>query len=114
MTLLDRDEHLGVRVLCANGLDFTAGLDVPKFFDPNATVKPRKQGHIDPSVSPAPAASHSQSPCRDLLHIRCWLATSSLLPHRPEKIASSAPAADTESTAADPKAKLLLEAEQIA
>ena len=59
MTLLDCDQHLGVRVLCANGLDFTAGLNMPKFFDPNATVKPRKEGNIDPSASPTTVASQS-------------------------------------------------------
>ena len=48
MTLLDRDENLWVGVLCANGSDFTAGLDMPKFFGPKATVKPRKEGNIDP------------------------------------------------------------------
>ena len=58
MIPLDCDEHLGVRVPCANGPDFTAGLDVPKFFDPNATVKLRKQGNIDPSASPIAIPSH--------------------------------------------------------
>jgi enoyl-CoA hydratase/carnithine racemase len=35
-------------VLCAVGDDFTAGLDMPKFFGPKATVKPRPEGNIDP------------------------------------------------------------------
>lgn len=48
MTLLDRDENLWVGVLCAVGNDFTAGLDMPKFFGPKATVKPRPEGNIDP------------------------------------------------------------------
>jgi enoyl-CoA hydratase len=48
MTLLDRDEGLWVGVLCAVGDDFTAGLDMPKFFGPKATVKPRPEGNIDP------------------------------------------------------------------
>ena len=48
MTLLDRDESLWVGVLCAVGDDFTAGLDMPKFFGPKATVKPRPEGNIDP------------------------------------------------------------------
>ena len=34
MTVLDRDENLWAGVLCANGSDFTAGLDMPKFFGP--------------------------------------------------------------------------------
>jgi enoyl-CoA hydratase/carnithine racemase len=38
MTLLDEDENLWVGVLCAVGEDFTAGLDMPKFFGPKATA----------------------------------------------------------------------------
>ena len=37
-------QALGV-LICS---DFTAGLDMPKFFGPKATVKPRKEGNIDP------------------------------------------------------------------
>jgi enoyl-CoA hydratase len=48
MTLLDRDPDLWVGVLCAVGSDFTAGLDMPKFFGPNATAKPRPAENIDP------------------------------------------------------------------
>lgn len=48
MTVLDRTDDLWVGVLCANGADFTAGLDMPKFFGPKATVKPRPEGNIDP------------------------------------------------------------------
>jgi enoyl-CoA hydratase/carnithine racemase len=48
MTLLDEDENLWVGMLCAVGDDFTAGLDMPKFFGPKATVKPRPEGNIDP------------------------------------------------------------------
>ncbi len=48
LTYLDRKEDLWVGVLCAVGDDFTAGLDMPKFFGPNATVKPRPEGNIDP------------------------------------------------------------------
>ena len=48
MTILDKDENLWVGVLCAVGDDFTAGLDMPKFFGPKATVKPRPEGNIDP------------------------------------------------------------------
>ena len=48
ITLLDRDENLWVGLLCANGEDFTAGLDMPKFFGPKATVKPLPEGNIDP------------------------------------------------------------------
>jgi enoyl-CoA hydratase/carnithine racemase len=48
MTVLDQTDDLWVGVLCANGADFTAGLDMPKFFGPKATVKPRPEGNIDP------------------------------------------------------------------
>jgi enoyl-CoA hydratase len=48
LTLLDQDDDLWVGVLCAVGENFTAGLDMPKFFGPNATVKPRPEGNIDP------------------------------------------------------------------
>jgi enoyl-CoA hydratase len=47
-TLLDRDAGLWIGVLCAAGDNFTAGLDMPKFFGPNATRKPRPEGNIDP------------------------------------------------------------------
>ena len=40
LTLLDRSDDLWVGVLCAAGGHFTAGLDMPKFFGPGATVKP--------------------------------------------------------------------------
>ncbi len=48
LTQLDRDDDLWVGVLCAEGEHFTAGLDMPKFFGPTATVKPRPEGNIDP------------------------------------------------------------------
>lgn len=48
LTLLDRDDSLWVGVLCAAGNDFTAGLDMPKFFGPTATAQPRPEGNIDP------------------------------------------------------------------
>jgi len=48
LSLLDHDDALWVGVLCAEGRDFTAGLDMPKFFGPNAEVKPRPEGGIDP------------------------------------------------------------------
>jgi enoyl-CoA hydratase/carnithine racemase len=47
-TLLERDDDLRVGVLCAAGDNFTAGLDMPKFFGPNATRKPRPEGNTDP------------------------------------------------------------------
>lgn len=48
LTLLENDDDLWVGVLCANGNAFTAGLDMPKFFGPTATVKPDPAGNIDP------------------------------------------------------------------
>jgi enoyl-CoA hydratase len=48
MTRLDRDPELWVGVLCAEGDHFTAGLDMPKFFGPNATARPTSEGNIDP------------------------------------------------------------------
>jgi enoyl-CoA hydratase/carnithine racemase len=48
LTLLDGDQDLRVGVLCAEGSDFTAGLDMPKFFGPSATHKPLPGGAVDP------------------------------------------------------------------
>jgi len=48
LTLLDRDDGLWVGVICAVGENFTAGLDMPKFFGPTATRKPLPEGNIDP------------------------------------------------------------------
>jgi enoyl-CoA hydratase len=48
LTLLDRDDGLWVGVVCAASDNFTAGLDMPKFFGPNATRKPLAAGNIDP------------------------------------------------------------------
>lgn len=48
LTDLERDPELWVGVLCAVGENFTAGLDMPKFFGPAATVKPLPKDAIDP------------------------------------------------------------------
>jgi enoyl-CoA hydratase/carnithine racemase len=48
MTELDRDPELWVGVLCAEGDNFTAGLDMPKFFGPDATPSDIPDDHIDP------------------------------------------------------------------
>jgi enoyl-CoA hydratase len=48
LTILDRDDALWCGVLCAAGENFTAGLDMPKFFGPGASAKPRPEGNIDP------------------------------------------------------------------
>src|SRR5260370_21513986 len=47
MTLLDRTDDYWVGVLCADGPDFTAGLDMPKFFGPKAENTDIKPGNID-------------------------------------------------------------------
>ena len=48
LTLLDREPDLWIGVLCAEGPDFTAGLDMPKFFGPAAQPVPRRDDAIDP------------------------------------------------------------------
>lgn len=48
LTELERDPELWVGVLCAAGDNFTAGLDMPKFFGPTATAKPLPKDAIDP------------------------------------------------------------------
>lgn len=48
LTLLDDDDDLWCGVLCAAGGDFTAGLDMPKFFGPGATPVQRPAGNVDP------------------------------------------------------------------
>jgi enoyl-CoA hydratase/carnithine racemase len=48
MTELDRDPDLWVGVLCAEGDNFTAGLDMPKFFGPGAKPREIPEDHIDP------------------------------------------------------------------
>jgi len=47
LTLLDRTADYWVGVVCAEGKDFTAGLDMPKFFGPTAEKLERKEGNID-------------------------------------------------------------------
>ena len=57
MTLLDRTDDYWVGVLCAEGPDFTAGLDMPKFFGPNAESMEIKAGNIDAfAQKPVPQA----------------------------------------------------------
>jgi len=48
LTELDRDDDLWVGVICAEGDHFTAGLDMPKFFGPNATAKPLPDENVHP------------------------------------------------------------------
>jgi enoyl-CoA hydratase/carnithine racemase len=48
LTELDRDQDLWVGVLCAEGDNFTAGLDMPKFFGSGAKPAPIPSDHIDP------------------------------------------------------------------
>ncbi len=48
LTELDNNGELWAGVICAEGDHFTAGLDMPKFFGPGASVKPLPEGNIDP------------------------------------------------------------------
>jgi enoyl-CoA hydratase len=48
LTQLDQSADLWAGVLCAEGSDFTAGLDMPKFFGPAATARPIPADNIDP------------------------------------------------------------------
>ncbi len=49
LTLLDRTDDYWVGVVCAEGADFTAGLDMPKFFGPTADkdALTLKEGNVD-------------------------------------------------------------------
>lgn len=47
LTELDRDESLWAGVICAEGENFTAGLDMPKFFGPGAKPVPIPDDNID-------------------------------------------------------------------
>ena len=48
LTELDTNDELWAGVLCAAGDHFTAGLDMPRFFGPNAEKRERKEGNVDP------------------------------------------------------------------
>lgn len=47
LTELDRDDSLWAGVICAVGENFTAGLDMPKFFGPGAQPTPIPDDNID-------------------------------------------------------------------
>ena len=47
LTELHNNETHWVGVICAEGKDFTAGLDMPKFFGPGAEKRDFKEGNID-------------------------------------------------------------------
>ncbi|MCA1474963.1 MULTISPECIES: crotonase/enoyl-CoA hydratase family protein [Bradyrhizobium] len=48
LTELHHNEAYRVGVVCAEGGDFTAGLDMPKFFGPTAEKRNIKDGNVDP------------------------------------------------------------------
>ncbi|MCP3373016.1 crotonase/enoyl-CoA hydratase family protein [Bradyrhizobium cajani] len=48
LTELHDNETYRVGVICAEGRDFTAGLDMPKFFGPSAEKRNIKEGNVDP------------------------------------------------------------------
>ena len=47
LTELHNNDNYWVGVICAEGKDFTAGLDMPKFFGPNAEKRIFKEGNVD-------------------------------------------------------------------
>jgi len=47
LTELHDNDSYWVGVICAEGKDFTAGLDMPKFFGPNAEKRNIKEGNVD-------------------------------------------------------------------
>jgi len=47
MTLLDSNDDYWAGVVCAEGADFTSGLDMPKFFGPNAEKIDISPSNID-------------------------------------------------------------------
>ena len=47
LTELHDNESLWVGVICAEGKDFTAGLDMPKFFGPTAEKRNIREGNVD-------------------------------------------------------------------
>ena len=47
LTELHNNDAYWVGVICAEGKDFTAGLDMPKFFGPTAEKRNFKEGNID-------------------------------------------------------------------
>ncbi|MGY4223238.1 enoyl-CoA hydratase [Bradyrhizobium sp. USDA 4503] len=47
MTVLDRTDEYWVGVICAEGRDFTAGLDMPKFFGPKAEKVDIPEQNVD-------------------------------------------------------------------
>jgi enoyl-CoA hydratase/carnithine racemase len=47
LTELHNNETLWAGVICAEGKDFTAGLDMPKFFGPNAEKRNFREGNVD-------------------------------------------------------------------
>jgi len=47
LTELHNNDSLWVGVICAEGKDFTAGLDMPKFFGPDAEKRNTREGNVD-------------------------------------------------------------------
>ena len=47
LTELHSNENLWAGVICAEGKDFTSGLDMPKFFGPNAEKRTVREGNVD-------------------------------------------------------------------
>ena len=64
LTELHNNDNYWVGVVCAEGKDFTAGLDMPKFFGPTAEKRNFKEGKSTPSPCKSAARSRSSPPCR--------------------------------------------------
>ena len=47
LTELHNNDDYWIGVICAEGKDFTAGLDMPKFFGPTAEKRVFKEGNVD-------------------------------------------------------------------
>src|SRR5690625_1856525 len=48
LTDFEENDDLWVGIICSAGEDTTAGLDMPTFFGPKATAKPRPDEWVDP------------------------------------------------------------------
>ena len=70
LTELHNNESYWVGVICAEGKDFTAGLDMPKFFGPNAEKRNFKEGNVDYSACKALQKADRHRGARHRLHHR--------------------------------------------
>jgi len=64
LTELHNNDDYWVGVICAEGKDFTAGLDMPKFFGPTPRSATSRRAMSTPSRCRSAARSRSSPPCR--------------------------------------------------